>query len=65
MLFKEFGNKIEEGDWMKISWSRKRGDVLGIGITQETFQGEGKELVEMERLKICFNGSEIEQAVMT
>lgn len=36
---------------------------MGIGITQEIFQGEREEPVEMERLKICFSGSVIEQAV--
>uniref|UniRef100_A0A1X7VVN4 Uncharacterized protein n=1 Tax=Amphimedon queenslandica TaxID=400682 RepID=A0A1X7VVN4_AMPQE len=38
-------------------------EVLGIRITQEFFQGEGKEPVEVERLKISLRGSEIEQAV--
>ena len=52
---REIGRKseaIEEG-----------GEVLGIGITEEFFHREGKEPVEMERLKMCIKGSEIEQAV--
>ena len=54
-LRREIGRK-SEGD-------EEGGEVLGIGMTQEFFQGEGKEPVEIERLKISLRGSEIEQAV--
>ena len=39
------------------------GEVLGIGITIDFFQGDGKEPVEIDKLNICFNGSTMEWAV--
>uniref|UniRef100_A0A1X7TDA2 Uncharacterized protein n=1 Tax=Amphimedon queenslandica TaxID=400682 RepID=A0A1X7TDA2_AMPQE len=67
MLNTCFSRSLEIRSRREIGWrsvgAEKGEDVLGIGITQEIFQGEGKEPVEMERLKICFNGSEIELAV--
>ena len=33
------------------------GIVFGMGITVDLFQIDGKEPVEMERLKMCCNGT--------
>ena len=54
-LRREIGRKSEAAE--------EGGEVLGMGMTKDFFHWDGKEPVEMERLKMCDRGSEIEQAV--
>ena len=59
-----FARSLKKGSEEKLDGSlrqeKKAGEgVLGKGITEKFFHREGKEPVEMERLKMCIRGSEI------
>uniref|UniRef100_A0A1X7T9D1 Uncharacterized protein n=1 Tax=Amphimedon queenslandica TaxID=400682 RepID=A0A1X7T9D1_AMPQE len=62
-LSRSLGIRLRREIGRKSDGNEEGGEVLGIGMPQEFFQGEGKEPVEIERLKISLRGLEIEQAV--